>query len=83
MCIKWIRQKIHYDKLLDVSDQENSTAEEKADVAEEKADNRYKFQEWYLKEFKEELESDCFKTLLQAALPTPQNKKLISNSSGM
>ena len=74
MCIKWIRQKIHYNKLLDVSDQENTAAEEKADAAEEKADaaeekadNRCKFQEWYLKEFKEELESDCFKTLLEDA----------------
>lgn len=75
MCIKWIRQKIHYNKLLDVSDQENTAAE----ASKEKASTGYKFQEWYLKEFKEELESDCFKTLLQAALP-PQNKKLISNT---
>lgn len=60
MCIKWIRQKIHYNKLLDVSDQENTAAEEKASTG-------YKFQEWYLKEFKEELESDCFKTLLEDA----------------
>jgi len=71
MCIKWIRQKIHYDKLLDISgvDQGNTAAEEKTDTAEEKTaiENGFKFQEWYLKEFKEELESDCFKTLLEDA----------------
>ena len=60
MCIKWIKTVFKYEKL-----PEEKAADENHDKNEIFSEPEIKFKKWYLGEFKEELQHNCFKNLLE------------------
>ena len=62
MCMKWIKNAFKYEKILE--EKENNKNHEKNKISIEQENN---FKKWYLGEFKEELQHDCFKTLLESS----------------
>jgi len=70
--MKWIKQTFNYQEKQvtdkDEDEKEPLLAKESTETTENfKLDNAQGFKKWYLDEFREELESDCFKSLITAA----------------
>ena len=59
MCIKWIKNAFKYEKVPE--EKENDENHDKKILSEQEIN----FKKWYLSEFKEELQPNCFKTLLE------------------
>ena len=64
MCIKWIKNVFQYEKIPEeTSEKETNENHNKTDFLKEQ---KIKFKKWYLSEFKEELQDNCFKSLLES-----------------
>ena len=73
MCIKWIRANFHSEKkpqnekiCLD-DDEKESLLGAQQNIDNLNIEDKAGFKKWYLNQFKEELEEDCFKALLTGA----------------
>ena len=72
MCIKWIRENFHSpykEEKIDgeLEERESLLGNPKNDTKNFTIDDKAGFKKWYLKEFSEELEDDCFKSLIASS----------------
>ena len=75
MCIKWIRENFHstYEgkqkrkKEEEREERESLLGNPKNNTENFTIDDKAGFKKWYLKEFSEELEDDCFKSLIASS----------------
>ena len=63
MCIKWFKNIFEYEKIPAKKIPTKKTNDENHDKNEILNEQAIKFKKWYLCEFKEELQNNCFKSL--------------------
>ena len=73
MCIKWIKENFHSEKqpqnekiCLD-NDEKESLLGAQQNIDNLNIEDKAGFKKWYLNQFKEELEDDCFKSLIASS----------------
>lgn len=69
MCIKWIRENFHStkEKIEDEEEKESLLGNPKNDTENFSIEEKAGFKKWYLSQFKEELDDDCFKSLIASS----------------
>ena len=69
MCIKWIRENFHSTKenIEDEEERESLLGNAKNDTENFSIEEKAGFKKWYLSQFKEELDDDCFKSLIASS----------------
>lgn len=75
MCMKWIRE--NFSNTSETNKKSDANLDIDVDLDEKepllgkskhfKIDDSQDFKKWYLQEFREELESDCFKSLIKSS----------------